>query len=637
LAETVVNSPSLVSEANQLDDAASELITNRLQVRPYPKTNMLYVALEGKDPARTKKLLEELLRVFKETAEKENRDQLEETKEWAKQRLEAMRSGFTKIENNILEHLKSNRTIGPGGRNIFEEQYVNLGNMLTHKQMRIGELSQQLMVAQSFPKPDFRSDETAREQRIAVLEAEKKKWYHVLTKARRTIRGNHFDSDPATREYAQRLQEIMDELGELRSLKTKMAPNPTAMILERYSQEIEDDKVQHEAILAKMQESMPGHQKFLSLIDERNTARQAISEMDKNIAAFEILAKSQRRPVKIPSSVVEPTVPIRPSRVLQIGIGLIASLGVGISLVFMLEHIDHAVRVPEHVTHGLSLPLLGVIPRIRRTALSHRGGHLWTVQTPNSLEADAFRNIRASLLGVADRSGSMVSILVTSPKAGDGKSTAALNLAATCARAGERTLLLDIDLRRPTLDDVFPPEPEREATTCGLVDVLQGTLPWQKTLRHTELRNLDFISTGDPSDIPIEILGTLELRQLLIALSNHYDRVILDGPAVLGMADCRMLGRLVDTSVLVVRAGVHQLVTLQRTKAMLEQSHVSMAGVIINGLSEDVHNWSSYSYEASWPGVLSQNERKLRNGRALEPSSRNDGLVLAGAPGVRVG
>ena len=104
---------------------------------------------------------------------------------------------------------------------------------------------------------------------------------------------------------------------------------------------------------------------------------------------------------------------------------------------------------------------------------------------------------------------------MTSPKAGDGKSTAALNLAATCARAGERTLLLDVDLRRPTLADVFPPEADKDGPVHGLVDVLQGALPWQKTLRHTELRNLDFIPTGDPRDIPIEILGTLELRQLL--------------------------------------------------------------------------------------------------------------------------
>ena len=151
----------------------------------------------------------------------------------------------------------------------------------------------------------------------------------------------------------------------------------------------------------------------------------------------------------------------------------------------------------------------------------------------------------------------------------------------------------------------------------GLVDVLQGTLPWQKTLRHTELCNLDFIPTGDPRDIPIEILGTLELRQLLTALKNHYDRVILDGPAVLGMADCRMLGRMVDASVLVVRAGAHQLVTLQRAKAMLEQSHVPIAGVVVNSLSEDVQNWSSYGYDGAHAGISARSAKGLRAREAL--------------------
>jgi capsular exopolysaccharide synthesis family protein len=279
-----------------------------------------------------------------------------------------------------------------------------------------------------------------------------------------------------------------------------------------------------------------------------------------------------------------------------IALGLLGSLGLGIGLVCLLEHIDQSVKVPEHASHGLTLPLLGVVPRIRRTALTHRGGHLWTLGSPDSVEADAYRNVRASLLGVADKRGPIVSLLVTSAKAGEGKSTTALNLAATCAKAGERTLLLDIDLRRPSLKDVFLENQSAEPVN-GLVDVLRGELPWQRTVRHTEIPNLDFIPTGDTRAIPIEILGTLELRQLLIALSHHYDRVILDGPAVLGLADCRVLGRIVDGSLLVVRSGSHHLVTLHRAKAMLEQSHVSIVGVVFNGLTEDMNNWSSYGYE----------------------------------------
>jgi len=77
--------------------------------------------------------------------------------------------------------------------------------------------------------------------------------------------------------------------------------------------------------------------------------------------------------------------------------------------------------------------------------------------------------------------------------------------------------------------------------------------------------------------------------------------VILDGPAVLGLADCRFLGRMVDASLLVVRSGAHHLVTLHRAKDMLEQSHVTIAGVVFNGLTDDMNNWSSYGYGEALP------------------------------------
>lgn len=626
LAERVVSNPAIASEVAAFDDPAQELILGGLQVRQVSKTNMFIVMLDGKDPARTKKLLELLLEEFKKLATDENLDKIGETKEYAQTRLGGLKKDLAALDEGIYKQLKAVRIIGPGGKNIFEEQYISLGNTLSQKQMRIGELNQQMMIARSFPRADFNSADGERRQRIAMLEKEKKKWVHILMKAKHTVK--HFESDHAVRDFAQRLEEIMDELDELKSMKTAMAENPTEMILDQYRREIEDDKAHHQELLAQLQESMPEHQKFLSMTEDRNQIRQKIAEMERNIASFEILAKSQKDPVRIPPSVIEPTVPIKPSRTLYIGMGLIFSFGLGVGLVFFLEHVDHSVKVPEHVTQGLTLPLLGVVPRIRRTALTHRGGHLWTPGTPDSIEADAFRNIRASLLGVADRRGPIVTLLVTSPKAGDGKSTAALNVAATCARAGERTLLLDVDLRRPSLGDVFPAEPEKEGTRYGLVDVLQGTLPWQKTLRRTELRNLDFIPTGDPREIPVEILGTLELRQLLTALSNHYDRVILDGPAVLGMADCRMLGRMVDASLLVVRAGAHQLMTLQRVKAMLEQSHVAIAGVIVNSLSEDVQNWSSYGYGGASAELSGKSTRGARAGSEVEGSC-HESMVLA--------
>ena len=214
------------------------------------------------------------------------------------------------------------------------------------------------------------------------------------------------------------------------------------MILEQYQREIEADKAQQGELLAEMRARLPEHQEMLDMLRESEDKAKRIADMKERLAEFAMLAGSPGVTdfVKVPAGLPEPTTPIKPNKVLLIVMAVVASLVAGIGLVCVLEHIDHAVKVPEHVSHGLTLPLLGVVPRIRRTAMTQRGSHLWTPGSSDGLACDAYRNVRASLLGVTDRRGPIVTLLVTSAKAGEGKSTTALNLAATCALAGERTL-----------------------------------------------------------------------------------------------------------------------------------------------------------------------------------------------------
>ena len=164
---------------------------------------------------------------------------------------------------------------------------------------------------------------------------------------------------------------------------------------------------QHDKLLAEMQKSIPEHQRILTMLKEREEREKQIVRMTDRLMEFDILRQQvvSSPCVKIPASIVEPTVPIKPNRRLLIVLGLFVSFGLGIGLVCLLEHVDHSVKIPEHVSQGLTLPLLGVVPRIRRSALTHRAGHLWTHATPDSIEADAYRNIRASLLGIADKRG----------------------------------------------------------------------------------------------------------------------------------------------------------------------------------------------------------------------------------------
>ena len=596
LKEQVISDPGIATKVTQYADPVFELFKD-LSVIQIKKSSSFLVSLEGNDPALTKDLLECLLKKFQEQTKDENVVSLKATEDFARDNLKNIVDSIIVLDGKITTALQNKTgTLGPGGRSILEERYVNLSTMISQKQMRLGEVQQQMMVAQMFPRFEAENGANGREARLAQLKLDKRKLEVILQNMKGNIR--NFNGDPAVIEAAKSLEGILDEIEELNSHKPKVAANATEMIMEQYRRELDSDKEDHEKLLAQMRESIPEHQQMLTLLRDREEKAKQKARMQERLDQFQILRASMSNSdcIRIPANLIEPTVPIKPNKPVSIALGLIVSIGLGIALVCLLEHIDHSVKVPEHVTHGLTLPLLGVVPRIRRTALTQRGGHLWTPGTPDSIEADAYRNVRASLLGVTDKRGPIVTLLVTSPKKGDGKSTTALNLAATCARAGERTLLLDVDLRRPSLADVFI-EADLAPEVHGLVDVLSGDMPWQRTVRHTEIPNLDFIPTGDTHDTPIEILGTLELRQLLMALEHHYDRVILDGPAVLGLADCRVLGRIVDASLLVVRSGAHHLTTLHRAKAMLEQSHVVIAGVVFNGMTDDMNNWSSYGYD----------------------------------------
>jgi succinoglycan biosynthesis transport protein ExoP len=591
LVDKVVRDPNVTGgqPISPLDDPAADVIKN-LYTRNQAGTHYYTVSLDGGDPAKVTRTLGLLLEEFREATRVESRDSLDQSRANAIKTLDTLARELDTLHGKIQKIARESGTIGPGGTSLAKERYQSVQQLLLMERARFGDLDRNLRLGALRPTPADPRQE-ARAKKISDLEDERHKligdWKKIGEKTRDR-------TDPALREYARKIRQKESEIDRLNeAVANQEAPQAADadVILASAQEEIRGLETRAGRLMDEMQDSMPVFDQYQELVSLREQKQKQMSDTAQMLSQFDAISKTQKDPVKIMVPPVEPVMPDRPKKGLYIG-GLVAfGFLVGIGLAVLIEHLDHSVKVPEHLTSGLALPLLGVVPRIRRTAKVHRGGHLWTPGAPDSVEADAYRNIRASLVGVAGAHGPIVTLLITSAKAGEGKSTTALNLAATCARAGERTLLVDVDLRRPSLAGVFP----HEEGHLGLVDVLRGEVPWQRVVVPTDLPNLDFLPTGEARDVPIEILGSLELRQLILSLSqHHYDRVILDGPAVLGLADCRMLGRIVDAAVMVVRSGTLQLRPLRRAKSMLEQSQVKLAGVIFNGLSDDLDNWSSY-------------------------------------------
>lgn len=586
LAEQVVAVPELNIPAAASEGVANELVGS-LSWRRHPDSNNFDVFLEGTDPIATTARLNALLKKFKDLAHADSMRAITQSKQSATRSIDELGQELVELDKRIVGLLRENPEFAPGGKSLLQDQYVQINSILAQKRLRLDDMRQQQVVSLMGTGSPSAARAHPQQAKIDALLELRERLHEQLEHHRRLVR--NFHQDPAPRYIQDKLEKIERDLERIQRLDAPAGADLTDMLMAHSGEEIVGLQKEVQRLIGQMHETMPQFTEYLGLLRERDQKEGNLSLMRNRLAEFDLLAQTMNQPVHIFQPADEPSVPFKPNRPLYLALVSLLGLALGVGVVCGLESLDARVKVPEHLSDGLRLPLLGIIPRVRRTAQVHRGGHLWLPGDPRSVGADAFRNLRASLLGLINAEGRpLVTLLVTSAKAGEGKSTTALNLAATFARAGERTLLMDVDLRKPSLARVFETDND-----LGLVDVLQGDLPWQRTLVRTDVPYLDFMPTGDTTDIPIEVLGTLELRQLLEAVSGHYHRVILDGPAVLGLADCRMLGRVVDGAMLVVRCGANDLNPLRRAKHMLELSRVGLAGVVFNDLDDDLANWSN--------------------------------------------
>ncbi len=571
-------------------DPEAEIISNISNRRMLPATNVYEISLEGSDPERVTKLLTTLLEAFKLQVKAESTRAMDGAKDETNRSIGEIKNEIAQLDKEVKTLVLGAPIFAPGNKYIPLEDYTALKGQLMSMQSRYGDLRFQGRLSTMYPGLNEVAPPSKLQKRRDALENRVDTLREQLEAGTRLAR--HVNSDPSTRHWAKLLNKALDELEALERLDVPTARvDRGAVELAHSGEEIRDLERKAESQLARIQETMPDYEKYQALLKDREAKQAQLAGIKVKLWQFQSILATKSEPVEIVQYPPEPAGPSRPNRPMLIAMIAIAGSLLGLGLVCGREFLDHSVRVPEHLAMGLTLPILSVIPRMRRVARLTRGGHLWTANDPLAPEADAYRNLRAGLMGASAPKRPIVTLLVTSAKPGEGKSTTALNLALTCARAGERTLLLDADFRRASLADVF----DATEPNVGLVDVLRGDMPWQQAVIRTDVPNLNFLPSGDPTGVPIEILGTLELRQLIAALSGQFQRVIIDAPAVLGMADCRMLGRTVDAAILVVRCGSQPMLPLRRAKEMLEQSRVPIVGVVFNGLTDDLENWSSHA------------------------------------------
>ncbi|NLE29996.1 MAG: polysaccharide biosynthesis tyrosine autokinase [Phycisphaerae bacterium] len=318
--------------------------------------------------------------------------------------------------------------------------------------------------------------------------------------------------------------------------------------------------------------------KYLTTEQEIEILRKQLETVEDYVLKLRIqLENPELVRVSIAAPAVRPLERSNPKWAVNLPAGFVLGLLLGVGLAFMLEFMSTTVKTPADVLRQLHMPLLGQIPSQDEEESSPAQMHKVLLESPHSMLAESFRQLRANLLFCAPSEGQK-SILVTSCSPMEGKTCISVNLATSLALAGRKVLLVDANFRRPVLVHAF----EIKNAAEGLSNILIGHKDPASLIQKTQHQNLDVLPAGPLPPNPAELLSGGYLKEFIRQFGEKYETIMFDGPPILVVSDAMVLSTVVDGVVMVIRSGLSSRGAIGRAKDQLKRAGAKLLGVALN-------------------------------------------------------
>ncbi len=303
--------------------------------------------------------------------------------------------------------------------------------------------------------------------------------------------------------------------------------------------------------------------------------------------------------IRVVDPAIVPLNPIRPRKMINLAIGMLAGGLLGLLIVFALEFMDQSIKSSEDLENKLHLGFLGFIPYEKKTKEKERETEYATMlKKGNFLLAENVRSIR-TMLGFSLSEAPKAPFLITSAVQGEGKSHLSANLVVALAQAGKKVLLIDGDLRRSRLHKVF-----RVSLDKGLSNIwsdIAETADYAANIQAVaDVPNLFVMTSGQRPPNPAELLSTPKLNDFINWAQQNYDHVIVDCPAILPVADSMLWGRYIPRAIFVVRYGKTNTKLAQTALDKLQQAGVKILGAVISQYRPQGLSYGKYGYYKSY-------------------------------------
>lgn len=290
----------------------------------------------------------------------------------------------------------------------------------------------------------------------------------------------------------------------------------------------------------------------------------------------------------------KPLRPYKPNKPRNMALAVIIGLMGGVFLAFVVEYFDDSIKTAEEAERVCHLPTLGMVPLFRGKreleGLGNGNLGLITYNDPKSMVSDSVLVVRTSVL-LSSPGAPPAAIMVTSPNPLEGKSTMVSNLAISFAMSGRKVVLVDCDLRRPSIHKIFHCELQP-----GLSDILTGNVSHEEAIRATDIPNLFVIPAGAIPPNPVNLLGSRAFEDTMSRLRNEFLHIFIDSPPTLSLPDSRVLSSMVDSVVLVIRHNYTPRETARMASQVLSQVHADVIGVILNQAIFHKRGYGGYYY-----------------------------------------
>jgi tyrosine-protein kinase Etk/Wzc len=619
------------AEAFTIDDMIIAL-RERLVITPIRDTDMIELRVIGPTPEEAAFITNTLARAYSEKNRLESQEEVRQVKNFLDEQLKIVQQQLTTSEEELKNFKEGEKVVALSDETEelikkmteFEGLYNEALTEYNSNQQRLKYVNEQL----DRSKKNFDLNNIATgpyiegfKKQLAELEGKKAIAISSLLNG-----GVYREDDPQVRKYDEQIGVVKKQLQEeITKLASVEILNPVAM-----SENLAARKIEIEANLQALQpkvealkrivhdydkqlESLPEKSLKLARLQREAQADEKIYlMMQEKFQESRITEVGQLGQVRLIDPARPPQEPVRPRKKLNLLLGFIVGVGLGVGLTFLFEYMDHTVRSIEDVER-IGVTVLGSIPMIKEeeavkrakflpASMSGKNGSLEAPEArrmisrlithfaPKSPISEAYRTFRTNIQYTKlDRD--LKALLVTSPGPGEGKSTSVANLAITMAQMGSKVLLIDSDLRRPVLHSIFNID-----RRIGLSNVLVGRATIEEAAQATEIDNLFVMPCGTLPPNPSELLGSSAMKTTLGEMKQKFDIVLFDSPPIIAVTDAAVLSSQLDGVILVIKSGQTDREATFRAYTLLKNVKTRILGALLNGVHVESMYGSYYYY-----------------------------------------